>query len=669
MTRARIRESIDAYRSASSDAAFERTFERDKSALRRLGMRLQTNTLRGEPVYSLDRNRLWLSEETFSPSDKLTLGVAARLWSDPHYARDVDRAVRRLGYRDENSTEPHNRWSPALNGGGDHLDLVLEALAQGTELRFNYRRVDSFDALPRIMRPWGVGQRFGHWYVGGWDSDRKAFRTFRLSRMSAITQSWTTLPAADPEFSMARVLAGITESQSPAVKLTFPTHAWPMVMDWVEDGTALRGMDALSEIPSSMEQGQEGSASITVDVPDIQELIRCLAELGGAVTVEVSNDAGFSSAEINDRVEAQARHAVELQDEISSAYTSGAVQIEAPRRERHREASERRFVRLVDLASFLGSHQGCTTGEIAKHLDIPPSQVNKDLMALANAGSELLGSAYMMVDAHDDVVRVELPRELDQPLSLAPDQTIRLVLALHLLGEISPGHREQTRGIADKLAKTVTLASVESDQLSVHLESITTEHLSILREAADEGRHVGILYRSRSQSSATWRTVRPTKVYADGPTWYVSAADAKDGLERTYRVASIRAIERETPPVPGVPAESTATHGGDNESPQDTTAHMWVDASCPELSALMNGTQLGQARISRADGSSIEGQLIEVRVRSWFSLYRMMLHHAGRMALWQPQLWAPEWRRELYRRRTLQNPCDPSDRPGQPTHS
>lgn len=66
----------------------------------------------------------------------------------------------------------------------DEIGLVecLEATAEGKGLSFLYGTA----AKARKITCWGLGLRFGHWYVYGWDRDRKAERIFRLDRMSGV---------------------------------------------------------------------------------------------------------------------------------------------------------------------------------------------------------------------------------------------------------------------------------------------------------------------------------------------------------------------------------------------------------------------------------------------------------------------------------------------------
>ncbi|WP_129359653.1 helix-turn-helix transcriptional regulator [Rothia uropygioeca] len=638
VTKDRIREGIEAYRRAGSDAAFERTFERDKAALRSLGMRLATTQDFGETVYQIERENLWLTNDEFTPAERLTLGIAARLWSDPSYARDVEQAVRRLGYGESDvvGSGGLEHLTPRLSSGGEQLETILGALAQGAEMTFDYRASTSLVSVPRRLRPWGVGQRFGHWYVSGWDADRKAFRNFRLSRMTGISTKDSDLPRAPREFSMSKALESVSEAPAPSVQLEFPSGALPVVLDWSEAGTGVR-------IHSEAFPAGNGSTLMSAEatVPDVHELVRCLAELGSGVALGIPRAQGLDAEGIQQAVDRAVATAMSLQDDVSALVASDTARIVEPKRARNRESNDRRFVRLVDLASFLGSHPGCGTREIARHLGVSAGQVRQDLEAIANAGEELLGSAYMRIDAYEDEVFVQLPEELEQPLNLAPDQIIRLLLAVQMLEQISHQHAQTASDISRKLVRMANGAGVSVDQFSIRLEPHLAEIVDKLRQAASERQAVSMTYRSRGQASATERKVLPLDVYSSGNTWYLGAESLEHRQVRTYRMEAIRDVR----PL-HAPAAQLSMGAEINEHSEPSRTTVWVADRARALAAALGGEVVGHVDVPRhaeCEGQQVSGQLLEVSVIDWFGLYRLMLHHAGSMALWQSASWQTDW--------------------------
>lgn len=635
--RQRIRDSIDAYRSIGSDSAFERTFERDKAALRHLGMKIAAIQDYGETLYRIERENLWLGREQFTPAERLTLGIAARLWSDPNYANDAERAVRRLGYgeQDADGAVALTHVTPRLSGGGGHLETILGALAHGSEVSFSYRSAHSLDTSRRRFRPWGVGQRFDHWYVSGWDADRQALRNFRLSRMTSMSVRESSLPGAPEDFSMQSVLEGISESPAPVVVLRCTVGAAPVVLDWSESGTGLRLQEAFPETDSVTR-----IVEAAVDVPDVLEFVRCLAELGSGVEFSVPEGQELDEDSVRREVDRTIQRAIDLQGRVSAAVTDRDTEIIEPKRGRNRESNDRRFVRLVDLASYVGSNPGCAIRDISRHLHVSAAQVRQDIDALANASDEILGGAYLRVTAYDDEVFVELPEELGRALNLAPDQTIRLLLAIQLLGQVSPDHARTVEEISRKLVSGANGAGVSSDQLSIRLEPQIAKTVDALRAAADGGRMVEIDYRSRGQTAPSERRVRPHDVYSRGNTWYLEAESPAHAEIRTYRIEAIRGLRVVEA------AEDDVVPAQRESRPEPARTLVWVAADAEPLAEALGGEILGHADVP-GSADDVEtpqsGLVIEIDVIDWFSLYRLMLHHAGSMALWRARPWTTQW--------------------------
>jgi len=68
---------------------------------------------------------------------------------------------------------------------------------------FSYRAAGRTDASNRVLEPWGVVSRRGHWYVAGHDRGRDGTRVFRMSRidgpvkMAGLPGTVTVPPGTD----------------------------------------------------------------------------------------------------------------------------------------------------------------------------------------------------------------------------------------------------------------------------------------------------------------------------------------------------------------------------------------------------------------------------------------------------------------------------------------
>jgi predicted DNA-binding transcriptional regulator YafY len=651
LSRAQIREGIEAYRELGSAAAFERTFERDKAALRQLGLEILVEHRRGEPVYSLDRYGLWLPEVRFDAGERLVLGMASRLWEDPRYGEEMDRAVWRLGLPADAEAPRARIAVPGLDPGGSGFEAVLAALPRGEVLSFGYRAGDSLTRRPRRLRPWGLGQRFNHWYVSGWDPERGAPRTLRLSRMSGIESRPGEAPGPPPGFSMSRALEDLTDSGGARVRLRCGPELLPVVADWLEAGTGLRRDDAAAAPPglagdlsarapgpgdeaAQGPPGQEGLVLLRAEVTDLEECCRCLAEVPGEVSLESEELDPETLRAVERRVEELEETAARLTRLLAAgpAPEPGEPDAESPRT-RRRESNPRRFLRLLDIIAYLGSRPGTTVGELAERFGTTRRQIGRDIDAVAAAGDYLIGSGDLRIESLDGELYVHLTQHLDRPLRLPPEQVLRLLLAMRLLAEVAPELDPTIAAVAEKLARVAPEDSLDAEQVSIRVEPRTSDVVDRLRAAKEEGRRVRISYRSRGRASATPRRVEPRDLYTTNGSWYLRALSLEHGEERTYRIEAIERVEEDD-------SGEAAAPGAAEPAPAER-ALVWVSRSAPGIAEQLDGAVLRPMRLAEAPGPGIdrEGDVVDIELRDPAGLRRFMLHRAGLVA----PLGGPEW--------------------------
>lgn len=183
----RIRGIVPGYADAPSDDAFFRTFERDKTELRDLGIPLEVgrnsvfDTVDG---YRIARRDYELGEIDLEPDEAAAVALAVRLWDSPELTGaahgallklraagvDVDQAAPAIVESKVRTSEP--AFTP-----------LLAAVQAGQVVSFDYRRPSPAELRERTLEPWGVVSWRGRWYVVGHDRDRDAPRCFRLSRI------------------------------------------------------------------------------------------------------------------------------------------------------------------------------------------------------------------------------------------------------------------------------------------------------------------------------------------------------------------------------------------------------------------------------------------------------------------------------------------------------
>ncbi|MFT4188588.1 MAG: WYL domain-containing protein [Aeromicrobium sp.] len=186
LSKEQIRASIPDYQEVS-EAAFNRTFERDKATLRELGVPLEVGSF--DPLhdddqgYRIPRAAAELPDLELTAEESAVIGLAAQSWDHADLASQSGAALMKLkaaGVEIDTSALPLAH--PRIAASEPAFDAMLAAVQERQPVRFRYGRVGD-EPVERHLEPWGVLSWQGRWYVGGHDRDRDAPRIFRLSRV------------------------------------------------------------------------------------------------------------------------------------------------------------------------------------------------------------------------------------------------------------------------------------------------------------------------------------------------------------------------------------------------------------------------------------------------------------------------------------------------------
>ncbi len=183
LDKARIREVVEGYHDLS-DAAFERTFERDKDELRSLGVPVETGSndafFPDEVGYRIRREDFELPPIEFSPAETAALGLAATVWESATQAGQTTSALAKLRAAGVDP-DPSRLASlaPTIAAREPAFDSVWAAYVEHAPITFGYR------GEVRRVQPWAMASRRGAWYLLGHDLDKGEPRMFKLSRIDA----------------------------------------------------------------------------------------------------------------------------------------------------------------------------------------------------------------------------------------------------------------------------------------------------------------------------------------------------------------------------------------------------------------------------------------------------------------------------------------------------
>lgn len=154
------------------DRARRAAFERDKAALRDIGVPIETEIVGGDHAgqtrYRVDRRAYELDDLDLAPDEMRALQVAvAAVRTDA--GRD---ALWKLGGSLGDERPPVSAVIPER----PELPVIRRAVAARAPIGFVYR------GEQRTLEPWGLLLRGGFWYVIGHDQVRGELRTFRVDR-------------------------------------------------------------------------------------------------------------------------------------------------------------------------------------------------------------------------------------------------------------------------------------------------------------------------------------------------------------------------------------------------------------------------------------------------------------------------------------------------------
>ena len=183
LPKSRIREAVEGYHDLS-DAAFERTFERDKDELRSLGVPIEVGSFDplfdDEAGYRIRPSEFELPSIDLDADEAAVVGVAARVWQHASMAETTQSALAKLRAAGvEPDASQLAALEPSVQASEPAFEPLWTAVLDRARVSFTYR-----DQSLRTLEPWGLTSAKGRWYVVGRDTDRKATRMFKLSRIS-----------------------------------------------------------------------------------------------------------------------------------------------------------------------------------------------------------------------------------------------------------------------------------------------------------------------------------------------------------------------------------------------------------------------------------------------------------------------------------------------------
>ena len=272
-----IRRSIAGYDQPSHDA-FRRSFERDKEALRSMGIPLEVHPVPGEDVdgYIIPKDKYYLPELDLEPDEVAALRLTAsavlgggELAESGLMKLSVDAG--RVGAPEWGG--PRIVWGADVAIEQPLLGVLYGALLDRAAVRFEYWTADG-DASDRCVEAYGLVHRSGNWYLVGRDVSRDAVRSFKVSRIAGDVARYGEIYEVPEGFDATEHLRGEPwEIGDETTEVT--VHFDPSVAWWAEQN--------LGDLPSATTP--DGGRTVTMKVAKLDAFISWVISFGESVEI------------------------------------------------------------------------------------------------------------------------------------------------------------------------------------------------------------------------------------------------------------------------------------------------------------------------------------------------------------------------------------------------
>ena len=545
--RSELREKVY-HDTSGNDVAFGRMFERDKNDLRAMGFDVETLTDMGwsedDPAttrYRIGKESNRLPDVQLGPEEWTVLLLASQLWERAALGTAAQSALRKLQASGRLAeVQLPAGVQPRIKPAGQAFDDIVAAMHARHPVTFTYLAGSTGKEEERIVEPWGLGSRFGQWYLMGYDRIRQAARQFRLSRITSAVGTLAREQYAPPaNFNIRTELDRLPE---------LPLRT--AVVD-VRSGHLLalrrRAVEGAPEQVSG--HPGEGYDRIVLQYRDPEVLAEELASYGpDALAVEPDELAGA----VRRRLQAAAR--------FSAAPVPAYSFTDNRARTGRKGTSEDQLKRMLQLVPFLVHNQGLHIQDVARHFGVTREELEADLRILICSGlPEGYPDDLLDIQWEDDHVFITQDLDLKKPVRFTVDEACALLTGLETLNGLPdlPGGGALESVTLKLLAAAgeegLRAASIAGPQVA----PADAETHATVRQAIESRSQLHLTYLSPQRDAVTERDVDPLRLYSLDNTWYFEAwCHLVDGV-RNFRLDRIQDVHPN-----GKPASETAAREG-----------------------------------------------------------------------------------------------------------
>ena len=280
MSAEEIRQGIAGY-DQSSGEAFRRTFERDKEALRAMGIPLEVapHPVTGVDAYQIPKSRYYLPDLDLEPAELAALRLAADaiLGSTDAVRAGMMKLAADADFPSSAGAAGGGRiaWGADVAAEQPLLGPMYTAVLERNVLTFDYQRAGSEDLETRRVEPYSLLHRRGHWYLVGRDQDRDAVRSFKVSRVRSDVEATPGAYEVPPGFDAGAHMGGQAWEVGPEETQGATVRFSESLRWWAEQN--------FPDAPST--EGPDGELDIDLPVANIGALVSWVIGFAGEVEI------------------------------------------------------------------------------------------------------------------------------------------------------------------------------------------------------------------------------------------------------------------------------------------------------------------------------------------------------------------------------------------------
>jgi len=271
-----IRQKIAGYDQPNHDA-FRRSFERDKDALRTMGIPLEVRPLvpaaPGVDGYIIPKDKYYLPDLDLDPDELAALKLTASAVLGDHDLAESGLMKLSVDAPSWEFNGPRIVWGADVAVEQPLLGELYGALLERTPVHFSYETADGTSSK-RTVETYGLVHRAGHWYLVGREMSQDAVRSFKVSRITGDVRSEGGRYEIPAGFDAAARLAGdpweMGEDTEPVTIRFDASLAW-----WAEQNLAGHGPAA----------SPDGGRQVTMNVANLDALISWVIGFGDRVEI------------------------------------------------------------------------------------------------------------------------------------------------------------------------------------------------------------------------------------------------------------------------------------------------------------------------------------------------------------------------------------------------